>query len=165
MDRRQFLTASAAAGLAALPQERAFAQGMGAGNWNTGDVTHLLPTVDHQNILIKVSFSRALRDAPSLVVDGKKYGGRRTDTEGYFWSFHAGGLAPARRYTCSLADAAGAALCEPWPLKTFPRPEDTPASFRALIYTCAGGHEVAKRFLPMALRIKLLQRACPPPHC
>ena len=159
MDRRQFLTASAAAGLAALPQERAFAQGMGAGNWNTGDVTHLLPTVDHQNILIKVSFSRALRDAPSLVVDGKKYGGRRTDTEGYFWSFHAGGLAPARRYTCSLADAAGAALCEPWPLKTFPRPEDTPASFRALIYTCAGGHEVAKRFLPMALRIKLLQRA------
>ena len=41
MDRRQFLTASAAAGLAALPQERAFAQGMGAGNWNTGDVTHL----------------------------------------------------------------------------------------------------------------------------
>ena len=159
MDRRQFLTASAAAGLAALPRDQTFAQGIGAASWNTGDVKHLLPTVDHQNILIKVSFARALRDAPLLVVDGKRYPGQRTDTEGMFWSFHASALAPARRYVCSLADASGAALCDPWPLKIFPRPEDTPASFRALMFTCAGGHETTKRFLPMALRIKLLQRA------
>ena len=102
MDRRQFLTASAAAGLAALPRDQTFAQGIGAARWNAGDVKHLLPTVDHQNILIKVSFARALRDAPLLVVDGKRYLGQRTDTEGMFWSFHSSALAPARRYTCSL---------------------------------------------------------------
>ena len=48
---------------------------------------------------------------------------------------------------------------DPWPLKTFPKPEESPKSFRALMFTCAGGHDVTKRFLPMPMRIRLLQRA------
>ena len=160
MDRRAFLTTSAAAGIAAMPLHPVSAQSRGnTPQWSAGAVAHVLPTVDHQNILIKTSFLRPLPAAPSLFVDGQRFAGRQTDSEGSFWSFHAHGLAPARRYTCALMDAAGNALCDAWPLKTFPRPEDSPKNFRALIFTCAGGHDVTKRFLPMPLRVRLLQRA------
>ena len=159
MNRRKFLTTGVAAGVATLPLHVASAQG-GAhrANWSAGEVEHLLPTVDHHNILLKVSFVKPHGAAPWLRVDGQRFRGRPTDTEGVFWTFHAGGLAPAHRYQCALLDATGAALCDPWPLKTFPRPDAAPKSFRALMYTCAGGDNFSKRFLPMAMRIRLLQR-------
>ncbi len=160
MDRRKFLATTTAAGLAALPLNVGSAhRAADLPRWSPGVVEHLLPTVDHQNILIKASFWKPLVAAPWLNVGGRRFRGRETDTEGMFWTFHAGGLAPAHRYKCVLLDAAGNALCDSWPLKTFPPPEDSPRSFRALIYTCAGGHDVSKRFLPIPMRIRLLQRA------
>jgi hypothetical protein len=159
MNRRRFLAAGIASGMAAIPHDTVFAQGgEERRDWKNGDVAHLLPTVDHENILIKASFSRP-PSAPRLGVGGKRFPGRQTDSEGKFWSFHAGGLAPAQRHQCTLTDASNIALCDPWPLNTFPRPTDTPKSFRAVMFTCAGGHDVTKRFLPIPMRIALLQRA------
>ena len=159
MDRRTFLATSTAAGLATLPLNRAAAQNRtGRTNWSAGALEHLLPTVDHQNILIKASFTKPYSAAPWLRVDGQRFRGRPTDSEGLFWTFHAGGLAPAQRHQCVLLDATGNTLCDTWPLKTFPLPEHAPKSFRALIFTCAGGDQISKRYLPMLMRIKLLER-------
>lgn len=159
MDRRKFLASSAAAGLASLPLGSLSAETQaGPTRWYAGEVEHLLPTVDHNNILIKASFAKPQSLAPWLRLSGQRFRGRPTDTEGLFWTFHASGLAPAQRHQCELLDASGKALCDTWPLKTFPNPDDAPQSFRAMLYTCAGGDQFSKRYLPMQMRTRLLER-------
>jgi hypothetical protein len=153
--RRKFLLGAAALGLAS--GSPAAKRDSGAAAWNTGLVQHLLPTVNHDSILIKASFRQPLAQA-FLVVEGKRYAGRMTDSEGEFWSFFVDKLRPAHRHTLTLTDGRGRSLCDSWPLTTFPRPGDQPARFRALIYTCAGGHPVNGRHLPLPIRARLLEK-------
>jgi hypothetical protein len=132
--------------------------------WNRGAVVHLLPTVNHNRILLKASFERPLAGAPKLSAGGKSYAGQRTDLRGQFWQFDLTGLEPARPYELHLLEAAGKALCDPWTVKTFPAPSDRPKRLRLLIYSCAGGHDALKQadgrswFLPAAVRGRLLDR-------
>jgi TAT (twin-arginine translocation) pathway signal sequence len=91
MDRRIFLAGSAALGAAgALP-------------WSIGaaresPVRHILPTVSHDAMLVKVSFIEP-QLPPELMVDGKPVDGAATDGEGLCWAFLATGLTPSRDYT------------------------------------------------------------------
>jgi hypothetical protein len=110
-------------------------------------------------MLIKASFARGLAKPPQLFVDKRVASARRTDSGGEHWEFYIDGLRPNYRYTLRLVDSGGKRLADPWPLKTFPSRNARPDSFRVLMYTCAGGHDVTKRFLPMPLRIRLLERA------
>ena len=137
--------------------------------WNSGDVVHILPTASHQRFLIKTSLRRPQRVPPELLISGRRIPGRRGDTQGYFWSFDAAGLAPSRTYTLQIVDVRGRGLCDPWPLATFPAPGDSPKSLRVLIYSCAGGHDIlpdhkptdvsTHRFLTIAVRQRMLARA------
>src|SRR5262249_21623149 len=123
---------------------------------------HLLATVNHNRILLKASLDRPLAPAPRLRAGGKFYPGQRTDRSGQFWEFDATGLEPARPYELQLVNRGGRGLCDPWPLKTFPSPSNKPQKLRLLFYTCAGGHDAlrsANRFLPAAVRARLLDRA------
>ncbi|MDH3685479.1 MAG: hypothetical protein OEP95_04595 [Myxococcales bacterium] len=132
-------------------------------SWDAGTVAHLLPTVDHSRVLLKVSFREPL-EAPVLRVGSERLPGHRTDSEGRFFAFSAGGLEPDTEYELTLLDEAGGPLCEPWPLRTFPAPHAMPKRFRLLAYTCAGGfdsffHPVHGRiFQPTAVRQRLLAR-------
>ncbi|MCY4078030.1 MAG: hypothetical protein OXH04_21670, partial [Acidobacteria bacterium] len=171
IDRRRFLAGSAGAMGAAvfgrLPLGLLAEQGAPAAarGWDAGSVRHLLPAANDSRFLVKVSFDRPLA-GPVLRVGGAAATARMTDTAGEHWQFQASGLAPGRRYTLSLADEAGAALCEPWPLGTFPAPDAQPERFRLLFFTCAGGPGgsyagIGERsgFLPTAIRNRLLRRA------
>ena len=149
-----------------LPAEAASAAKAG---WSSGSVAHLLPTVNHQRFLIKASFTSPQNAPPLLLIDRQKIAGRPGDTRGLFWAFDAAGLEPARRYQLQLVDARSRALCDPWPLATFPSPAERPARLRLLIYSCAGGHDVlpdhkptdvsTHRFLTLAVRRRMLSRA------
>ena len=152
--RRELLRDVAlACGASALPTSAAPA-------WSTGSVVHLLPTVNHNRILLKASFDQPLPAPPRLRVGAKFYAGQKTDARGQFWSFDATGLEPSHPYELHVVSARGRHLCDPWTLKTFPAPSDQPQRLRLLIYTCAGGHEVFEgvRFLPAAVRARLLAR-------
>ncbi len=161
-DRRDFLRASAVAALwangAADPLAEAGTAGAAsAAAWDPGPVRHLLPTVSDTRMLIKASFSSPLATAPTLRIGGSSVPGRMGDTRGGHWAFYATDLEPGRRYSLSLLGGNGRTLCEPWNLATFPGPDARPDRFRALLYTCAGGHE-AMTFLPPAVRNRLLRR-------
>ena len=144
VDRRRFLAGTAGALGAAvfgrLPLDVLAAQGgpPAAQGWDAGRVRHLLPAANDSRFLVKASFDRPLSAPPVLRVGGAAATARMTDTAGEHWQFQASGLAAGRRYTLSLADAGGAALCEPWPLATFPAPAARPERFRLLFFTCAG---------------------------
>ncbi len=161
MDRRRFLAGSFGASLLATLDADLFAQ---TGNppasttWDPGSVRHLLPTVSATSLLIKASFARPLTAAPSLRVGARSVRGRKTDTAGEFWEFQARDLEAGRTYQVSLVAADGASLCESWQLSTFPATDAVPERFRVLFFTCAGGHE-AFRYLPTAIRNRLLRRA------
>ena len=172
VDRRRFLAGSAGAAGAAvlgrLPLELLAAQAAppAAQGWDAGRVRHLLPAVSDSRLLLKASFTAPLAAAPTLRVGGGAVPGRMNDTAGEHWQFHAAGLEPARRYTLSLVGAGGRALCEPWPLSTFPAPDARPQRLRLLFFTCAGGPGgtyagIGERsgFLPTAIRNRLLRRA------
>ncbi len=171
INRRRFLAGSAGAMGAAyfgrLPLE-AMAQEQAPTDqaWDAGLVRHIIPTVSDTRILLKVSFDRALADAPVLRLENSAIAGRMSDTAGEYWQFHAGQLQPGRRYTLSLQDTNGQSLCEPWPLSTFPSPTADPERLRVLFYTCAGGTSgtyegIGQRegFLPAGIRNRLLRRA------
>jgi phosphodiesterase/alkaline phosphatase D-like protein len=162
MDRRDFVTGVIGAGaLAATPLPAHSAPRADASNsqaWNSGPIDHLLPAVNDRRILLKVSFKQPL-GATSLVIEGRRVAGRRTDTEGKFWEFDAHNLQPSRTYRLALIDAAGRPLGDPWPIRTFPDPQDEPAKLRLAIYTCAGGHDVNGTHLPIPTRVRLLKRA------
>lgn len=127
---------------------------------------HILPTANHQRFLVKISFRSPLARPPVLTVGGRPHRGIRTDSLGSFWAFDVDGLEPETDYQLALSDARGSALCEPWPLATFPDPATLPTRFRVLVFTCAGGHDVARdpsgdgaMWVPVPLRRRLLERA------
>ncbi|TFW05125.1 hypothetical protein E4K72_11765, partial [Oxalobacteraceae bacterium OM1] len=161
--RRQFLQAGAALAAGAslpFPIEALAA----ASDWNAGEVVHLLPTANHERVLLKASFRQPLQQAPQLQAAGRTFKGRKSDGAGRFWQFDMTGLQPDTRYTLKLSDAKGRALCSPWDLKTFPRPDAAPERLRMLVYTCAGGHPDARGpggmevFRSLAIRHALLDR-------
>jgi hypothetical protein len=139
-------------------------------DWDSGLVQHLLPAVNESRFLIKASFTRALSDRPVLNIQNgsrtQSIDGHQNDSIGQFWQFHVTDLQPETEYQLSLQDAAGNRLCEPWPLSTFPAPEQNPEKVRVLFYTCAGGPEgeyfgIGDRRgnLPISIRRRLLRRA------
>jgi hypothetical protein len=133
-------------------------------NWKSGTIAHLLPTVNHERILLKASFEEPLAQAPRLKVGEDYFTGHQTDTKGFFWYFDAKGLAPGTTYQLIIQDASGKDICDPWPLKTFPAPEDQPEHLRLLIYTGLGGHDAHISWrgtgpLPLSIRRRLLKRA------
>jgi phosphodiesterase/alkaline phosphatase D-like protein len=143
MQRREFLAASLAAAAKAA-------------DWDAGQVVHLLPGANHERILLKASFRQALSAPPQLRIGGRHIAGEKTDGDGLFWRFDAPGLKPSTRYELQLLTARRKPLCDPWPLRTLPHPDDPVSKLRLLIYTCAGGHEEAGSFLKLAIRRKLL---------
>ena len=172
IDRRRFLAGSAgalgAAAFGRLPLDLLAAQGAPppAQDWDAGRVRHLLPAVSDTRVLLKASFDRPLSAAPTLRVGSVSATGRMNDTAGEYWQFYVAGLEPGRRYELSLVGADGAALCEPWPLSTFPAPDARPEWLRMLFFTCAGGPGGAytgigdrSGFLPTGIRNRLLRRA------
>lgn len=134
-------------------------------SWHSGNVLHILPTVNHERLLLKVSFLKALQEPPILSVGRTiKAKGIKTDTEGRFWMFDVSGLEPDTEYELLLQDASGDRLCDPWQLRTFPHPDATPKRVRLLIYTGLGGHDVHREWMktgpqPLAIRQRLLNRA------
>ena len=161
IDRREFLRGTLGATvLSALPADLLADSGTppSAEKWERGEVRHLLPTVSDTDMLIKASFLLPLTGAPTLRVGRTSVRGRMNDTQGQFWQFRVADLLPRRTYTLSLTGPNGRALCDPWPLSTFPATTARPDHFRVLFFTCAGGHE-ALTFLPTATRNRLLRRA------
>lgn len=176
LKRRQFLKRSAGAmggaWLSAWPWQQLMAQqslANASDGWDAGLVRHLLPAVNDSHFLIKASFTRALNDAPRLRVqngaDERYVEGYRNDSLGQFWQFYVSELRPETEYTLSLHDRGGDALCDSWPLSTFPDPQQSPERLRVLFYTCAGGPEgqyfgIGDRRgnLPIAIRRRLLRR-------
>lgn len=160
MDRRKFLHYSSIASASALMSGRLRA----AENWGGGDISHLIPLANHDTILLKVSFAGA-RQRPVLRIGSREFPGRPGDTLGRFWSFMADGLESAQEYELQLLDDGGAALAEPWPLRTTPAPDSPAEQFRMLVYTCAGGPDDAVgrngvwRYLPVSTRRRMLARA------
>jgi hypothetical protein len=132
--------------------------------WNQGRVAHIIPTANHERFLIKVSFAEVLDKPPQLSVNGRQVTGSQRGPIGRFWRFDVDGLDPATEYELKLADANGSALCDPWPLRTLPRPEDAVEKLRILAYTCPGGFDGPPvhgktTWLDMKARRELLARA------
>src|SRR5882757_9228126 len=158
--RRDMLAGAAATGaLATLPSDLRRAANAADNAWNAGQVEHLLPTVNHNRILLKASFREPLKIGATLHLDGRPLPGEQTDSDGHFWQFDAAGLEPARTYTLALTDGGGRPLCDAWLLSTFPNADDQPKQLRLLIFTCAGGHDGLGKHLPIATRVRLLKRA------
>jgi hypothetical protein len=169
--RRELLGAGASAALGLLPLggTAAAAQTASTANaaqpgWDDGELAHLLPTSNHNRILIKASFRKPLVAAPTLQVGDQRVAGERSDTRGLFWQFQAADLKPGTSYQLALNRSDGKALCQPWSLSTMPAPDAMPSKLRLLVYSCAGGHDLFKaahtgfEFVPAAIRQKLLQR-------
>ena len=133
-------------------------------SWQQGDLAHLIPLVNHEQMLIKTSFYTPLSAQPCLRVGERKVWGKMSDTQGRFWQFHVKGLDADSTYPLQLLDKKGRVLTDPWPLKTFPHPESKPERLRILAYTCAGGNEDlfmadgTPYFLAMSARHRLLER-------
>lgn len=125
-----------------------------------------MPTASHDRILLKASFTNRQDRAPLLRLDGKKdVAGSRTDSAGNYWRFDATQLQPGHEYRLEMLSAQKKPLCDPWPLRTMPAPDDSPRAFRVLFYTCAGGDERVRTrngpnlFLSLARRQAMLNRA------
>ncbi|MDP6652401.1 MAG: hypothetical protein QGF90_09905 [Gammaproteobacteria bacterium] len=176
IDRRKFLAGTAGGMAAALlnswPLQAMAAQALPAtadSDWDTGVVRHLLPTVSDTRMLLKTSLLRPLATPPRLRIEGggttRQIEGRMNDTSGEFWQFYVEDLTPSIRYQLSLQDGSSTSLCEPWPLATFPAPQQRPEQARMLFYTCAGGPQGSYRGigdrsgnLPTEIRNRLLRR-------
>jgi hypothetical protein len=164
IDRRDVLAMGAGGAALEMLGWPLAVHGQSTAAWNAGKVAHIIPTASQERFLIKISFSEPLNGMPQLSVDGKRTKGVMTDPAGRFWRFDVSGLQPATQYELRLLDAGGAALCDAWPLKTFPSPNATPERLRILAYTCSGGYDGAAPFmgktgfLDMAARRRLLAR-------
>jgi hypothetical protein len=171
--RRDFLIAATAAGLPGVVTSgvAGLAPAVSAASlreetWDQGRLVHLLPTVSKDRFLIKASFEAPLAVAPELSVGTSRVRGQRNPGDGSFWQFDVPGLESATTYTLSLTGDDGRALCEPWPLTTFPAPDAMLPRLRLMIYTCGGGHDVLNtglpegkiNWLPSTLRRRLLRR-------
>lgn len=140
MSRREFILMSGAAVAAATLlryDEFAYAHSLKApgDSWNQGELVHLIPIVNHERILVKTSFKTPLRGQPQLRVNGRTCSGKRSDSRGRFWQFDVDGLKAAQQYELQIVDDSGKALCDPWPLKTYPAPGVPVEHVRILAYT------------------------------
>jgi hypothetical protein len=161
--RRDFVSGGAAAAALTVLGWAGDAEAQKAARWNQGQLAHLIPVANHERFLIKASFKAPTTGTPRLTVDGKPIDGIRTDLRGRFWRFDVTSLKASTQYELRITDAAGAPLCDPWPLRTFPAPDTGPEQLRILAYTCAGGYDGPlyggkSFFLNMAARQKLLAR-------
>jgi hypothetical protein len=158
--RRELLKSGLGAAAAAALAGRAEAAG-----WQPRETVHILPAANHDRFLIKCSLRTPQTRAPILKVAERSFQGVRSDSTGLFWQFHASGLAPATRYRLVLQGADGRALCDPWPLRTFPAPNQRADRLRILTFTCAGGYPFPatpgqpEAFRPLEIRHALLERA------
>jgi len=112
--------------------------------WQRGSVRHLIPTASHRAFNIKLSLTAPHESAPVLQVGdtGRAISGERMDSQGRFWAFRVGELEPATTYSLELREASGAAsarLCDVWPLRTLPAPDEPAETLRVISFTCAGG--------------------------
>ena len=163
MKRREFLATTLGATALATSPNDTNAQEKSDG-WKEGQVHHLLPTANHNRVLIKASLKAPLSRAPKLRMGSTLATTIQTDTQGYFWAFDIHDLDPDSEYECTLTDNSGRPLCDTWPLKTFPHPDQSNERLRLLIYTCAGGHDGlaipgGPSFVPIPHRRELLKRA------
>ncbi len=158
MNRRSFLSVPAAtASFFGLASE-GHASAATPHQWVQGEVLHILPSVSDTELLIKVSLSTAQKNAPVLQIAGRPVKGEQTDSQGFFWQFHATKLTPATDYRLTLMSTSPSRqLCSAWEIKTLPDPESSPDHLRLLLFTCAGGHQV-NGYLPASVRNKLLNR-------
>ena len=107
----------------------------------SGPIQHILPTVTHNQFLIKVSFwgpKKAVQLSVTRLQQVNHVAGKQTDSRGRFWLFRVSGLASETNYTLQLSDATDL-IDKAWPLKTFPSPDSHPDSLKLICYTCAGG--------------------------
>ena len=116
-------------------------------SWNSGEVAHILPTVNHNRILVSTSFYRTLR-RPHLTLGTRTIEGQMRDSQGYFWVFDVMDLEPSTLYDLRLYEDSEP-LCDPWPLRTFPDPESDAGQMNVMVFTCAGGHPSVQEFLPI----------------
>jgi phosphodiesterase/alkaline phosphatase D-like protein len=116
--------------------------------WDAGDLSHILPLVSHSAFNIKLSFREPIFEPPVLRVGTRLVAGDRQDSAGRFWAFRVGGLPPDTEFQLELmrgggragrTDGKADALCESWPLRTFPAPDQRPRKLRIASFTCAGG--------------------------
>jgi len=116
-------------------------------NWNDGDVAHILPTVNHNRMLVTTSFKRVVQ-APILKIGNQSIKGQMRDSKGYFWIFDGQNLAANTKYTLQLFDKTSP-LCDAWELTTFPAPDADVRQLKLMVFTCAGGHPLAQNLLPI----------------
>ncbi len=131
--------------------------------WNSGSVVHILPAVNDNRILLKVSFEIPL-DEPHLKIGEKLYPGEKMDTDGYFWCFDAHSLKSNTNYILTLVNSSGNRYCDSWTLKTFPDPNSRPETLRILAFTGSGGHDACRTWfgqgqMPLSIRQRLLNKA------
>jgi len=158
MNRRSFLSVSAATASIFGFASAGHTGAAEPGQWSQGEVLHILPTVSDTELLVKVSLSTAQSKPPRLQIGGRSIKGEQTDTHGFFWQFHATQLTPATGYRLALMSTASSRqLCGNWEIKTLPDPDSSPDHLRLLLFTCAGGHQV-NGYLPAYVRKKLLSR-------
>ena len=110
-------------GLRPPPARRARRAGRGAAGAGLGRGPRPAPAAGREPLAVPRSRPRSTGRSPPprcSASAARPTTARMTDTAGEHWQFQASGLAAGRRYTLSLEDGGGAALCEPWPLATFP---------------------------------------------
>jgi hypothetical protein len=163
MHRRSVLKLGLGASALALLTSACSSDTPGADGWNAGDLQHILPLVSHRAFNIKLSFRRPQKSPPILLVGLRTVTGQQQDSNGRFWSYRVDRLSPNTQYNLQLQNVSGQALCDDWPLKTFPAPKDQPEQLKIISYTCAGGPDLPvlpgnrDGFKPAAYRAKLLQ--------
>lgn len=111
-------------------------------NKRSTDIAHLLPTVNHNRLLLTASFKRPISN-PRLTISQKSVHGTPRDSRGFFWIFDCDGLEANTTYDLQLFEDKES-LNDSWQLKTFPKPTDNADHLRLLVYTCAGGHPLGR---------------------
>lgn len=109
--------------------------------WRAGPLLHVIPTANHERLLVKISLRSPSAEAPHLRVDGRQVPGTQTDVAGRCFQFDVSNLGPATTYELQLVAPDGGTLSDPWPLKTHPAPDAEVDHLRILAYTCAGGYD------------------------
>lgn len=154
-DRRQVLRGASALGLGGMF--------MGGVAWSRdkAPVRAILPSATHDTLAVKVLLDVPPANAPVLTIDGRVVAARKMDIDGYSWGFIQRGLKGGAAHTLTLKDGHGAALREPWSLRTLPPLDSEPESYRILFFTCAGGDEDGQPYgyLPVSARRALFDRA------
>jgi hypothetical protein len=91
--------------------------------WRAGPLLHVIPTANHERLLVKVSLRSPSAEAPHLRVDARQVPGTQTDVAGRCFQFDVPNLRPTTAYELQLVAADGGILSDPWPLKTHPAPD------------------------------------------